>query len=81
MNVLDGMWIVNDFVVDDLWLGELEDHHCSGHYEGEKSKCHRLPSFHSDQRQCERNENSCLELQTKQEGNHNFLNKATSWVK
>lgn len=78
VNMFDRVRVVNDFVIDDFWLRELEDHHRSGHYEGEESKRHCLPCFQSNQCQCEWNENGCLELQAKQEGNHNFLNEATA---
>lgn len=75
----DWMWVMNDFVVDDLWLGELEDDHGEGHDEREKSEGHCLPCLQGDQCECQGNEDGCLELQAQQERNHDFLHEATTW--
>lgn len=80
MNVMfDWVWVVNDFVVDDLWLGEFEDHHGAGHDERQKSKSHRLPCLQCDQSQGQWNENGCLEFQSQQERDHDFLDESTTF--
>lgn len=76
--MFDWVWIMDDFVVHDLWLGKLEDHHGCGHDEREKSECHCFPCFHCNQGKCQRNKNGCLNLQTQQEWNHNFFDESTS---
>lgn len=76
--VFNWMRVVNNFVVDDLWLGKLEDDHSSGHDNREKSKGHCFPCFQGDQSEGERNKNCGLEFQAQQKWNHNFLDEAAT---
>ena len=76
--VFDWMGIVDNFVVDNLWLGKLENDHSCGHNERKKSKSHRFPCFQCDQGESKRNKNSCFEFQAKQKWNHHFLHEATT---
>lgn len=71
-------WIVDHLVVDDLWLGELEDDHRSGQDHRQQTQGHGLPGLQGDQSQSQRHQHSRFELDAQQEGDHDFLNKATA---
>lgn len=72
------VWVVHDFIVDNLWLGELEDDHSECHDEGKESEGHCLPGLEGDQGESEGNENCRLELETQQEGDHDFLDETAT---
>lgn len=71
-------WIVDHLVVDDLWLGELEDDHGGRQDHRQQTQGHCLPGLEGDQGQGEGNQHGRFELDAQQEGNHDFLNKATA---
>lgn len=71
--------VVHHLVVDDLWLGELEDDHGAGQDHREQTQGHGLPGLEGDQGQRERNQHGRFELDAEQERDHDFLDKATAW--
>lgn len=77
--VLDVMLgIMHDFVVDHLWLGELEDEHCGREDHREESQGDGLPGLQGDQGEGKGQEDGGLELQTQQEWDDDLLYEAAS---
>lgn len=66
--------VVDDLVVDQPWrLGELEDDHGPGEDDGEETQGERLPRLEGDERQSQRNDCRCLELESQQERHDHLL--------
>ena len=76
--VLDGWVAVVDDLVGDLGLGQLEDEHGAAEDEREEAEGEGLPRLQGDEGESQGHQSSRLELETQQEGDHDFLHEASS---